>query len=245
MGYSILRMDIVNNIKETACQYRYIIIGELHGVQENVIFLKEILNEYVLNTKEHVTFAFEWPLTKEENKVLSSFVSGETDGASDQFKSIMIKLYSQQSGVFSDQHLSFVKEVRDINLKRSKNFIDIIAFDPDISDWNERDKQMANNIKEASKKAVTVFIVAGDLHARKYSFCLKSGEDYLFPLASHFPSEETFSVKLKYEKGKFFNFGVQDIPSKKESGDNDESNFHDIVYSFKQATPVTFTKKVL
>ena len=236
-------MNIVNNIKEIASQYKYIVIGELHGIQENVLFLKEILNEYILNTKNHVTFAFEWPLTKEENKVLSSFALGKIDSHSDQFNSVLSKLYSQQSGVFSDQHLSFVKEVRDINLKRSNNFINITAFDPDLTDWNARDKQMAMNILEASKTADTVIVVTGNLHARKHPFRLNGGEYDLYPLASHLPLKETFSIKLKYKKGKFFNFGVKDTPPKmkKERSDSDEEVFYDSVYHFESTSPVSLT----
>ncbi len=237
-------MNMVNSIKEIACQYKYIIIGELHGIQENVLFLKEILNEYILNTKDHVTFAFEWPLTKEENKVLGSFVLGRIDSHNDQFNNAFSKLYDQQSGVFSDQHLSFIKEVRDINLKRSNNFINIIAFDPDLTDWNARDKQMAMSILEASKKIDTVIVVTGDLHARKHSFRLNTEVNmFFYPLASHLPSKETFSIKLKYKKGKFFNFGVKDIPPKikKERIDSNEEVFHDSVYHFESASPVTLT----
>ena len=234
----------MSNIKEIVRRYKYTVIGEIHGIQENVDFLEDILKQCISDAWDGVIFAFEWPLTKEENKVLSSFVSGETDSTSDQFKSVLGKLFSLQSGVFSDQHLSFIKELRDINLNRSKNFIDIIAFDPDLTNWNKRDKQMAMCIMEASKKADTVIIVTGDLHARKHPFRLNGVEQDLYPLASHFPPKETFSVKLKYEKGKFFNFGVQDIPSKKESG-GEEEDFHDIVYSLKQATPVTFKSEVI
>ncbi len=235
-----LLMNIVDSLKNKAKQYKYIVIGELHGVQENVLVLEDLLKEGIVKVDCHATFAFEWSLTKKENIVLNDYLSGKIQWSDKRFEKIINKLYQEQSGVFSDQHLLFIKKVKSINLKKHRKIIKIIGFSHHSDDWNRRDQLMAKSVMEMSEDTDTVFVLTGNLHARRYSFSFGENQDTLVPLAFHLPVEQTFSVKISYKKGRFYNFGLKDI---NESKDDSSEKFYDTLFCLEKATPITLSLK--
>lgn len=232
--------NVVSAIKNATEDNKYVVIGELHGVRENVLVLERLLTEDAIDAHDAFAFAFEWPFDAEEALVLSDYVAGRSDKNEIQYQNVIDTLYQQQSGVFSDQHASFLQKVRDVNGQRDRDAIKIIVFDSDLAPWNEREKQMADNVIKQSENVDLVIVVTGDLHARKQPFRLDGSEDLYKPLAFHLPEEQTFSVKLQYKGGQFYNFGVQDIYPSNDKEDNDEQ-YYDAVFELEKAMPVTIT----
>ncbi|MEX1086970.1 MAG: hypothetical protein WEC58_00380 [Candidatus Paceibacterota bacterium] len=228
----------MNNLTPSV-ETRFFVLGEIHGACENVHVLRDLLHFCgQKRTGEKTVFAFEWLLSSSESKVLNEYILGELD-FNGEVKNIVKKLYSVESGAFSDQHLDFLAEVRQQNIKNGSQ-IKIICFDSEAQSWNQRDKEMAEAIMRDSKDASLVIIVTGSLHARKQSFTLE-GEDGAFkPLATYLPVNDTETIRLHYKEGVIFNFGRQKITK---SDQPQDSSYYDNVYVLESATPVTYEQK--
>jgi len=231
--------EVLSAVNKTLYHYKYVVIGELHGVRENVWLLERILDDPRANAKDSLAFAFEWPLTRDECRVLNDYVLGSIGEGEKRFKEVIETLYQQESGIFSDQYLSFIRKMREVNEQRSIQPIRVIAFDPDYDQWNSRDAHMAEYIRKESENINTVIAVTGDVHARKQPFQFGDDEALYRPLALHLPHDKTFSFKLQYKKGQFYNFGIQNMyPPSDETSDSD---YYDAVYTLEEATPVSIT----
>ena len=56
----------------------FIIIGEIHGISENALIIKKILDEILNNDKDKKNvLTFEWLLKKNEIRGLKNFISGK------------------------------------------------------------------------------------------------------------------------------------------------------------------------
>lgn len=53
----------------------FFIIGEMHGIQENALIIKEVLN-VALKTQRKVILALEWPLTNAETTAIQKYING-------------------------------------------------------------------------------------------------------------------------------------------------------------------------
>ena len=226
--------NLVTELQNTCASYRYIVFGELHGVRQNVEILERFIREKVPCLRAGIGLAFEWPLNKAECNKLNEYISGVL--TEEDIKDVLKKLYSQQSGVFSDQHLRLLRMMREQNTPDGNGIKKLIAFDPDTDSWNERDRDMARTIMEEGAELDVVIIVTGDLHARKQQFTRNGSTEVLIPLASYLPKDNTYAMKVRYQTGSFFNFGVRLLQQSAENAEG--SQYYDAVHTLPKADPI-------
>lgn len=209
---------------------KFLLIGEIHGIRENIDVLKLFINLY-LATKEKFVVALEWPanLSGEINKYLL--------GRADNLNWEKWDFINYKDGRISKEHLRFLSLLRARNVHLSKNRkISIRCFDASTNEWNARDKLMAKNLKSTRGN---VLAIMGNFHANKMRFEL-SGQKYI-PLGSLLPQQETMAIKIEYLSGKFYNHKIKTIRSKIKSGSglkkSGQKGF-DYVYVISKAHPV-------
>ena len=182
----------------------YILIGEIHGIKENVEILKLFTELYFTKYNSKLILAFEWPVQLE--KEINAYIQNHGDLNWRKWEFIKYK-----DGRISKEHIFFLKWVKKINFRLQKSQqIKIRCFDVIAKNWNERDKKMANillhNIKD---KRVKVVAIMGNFHASKKPFVF-DGVKYI-PLGSYLPKNKTISVKLEYMSGYFCNGTIKKI----------------------------------
>ena len=217
---------------------KYIVIGEVHGVIENIKVLHSLLeNISEARDKKTILFAFEWQLSDSESDTLNTYIQ---DGIlTTQVKQILTELHTDQSGAFSDQHESFLRTLHTINTQGNGLKIHFTAFDSTgWTDWNDRDRKMATRILDTSKDMDTVVVVTGQLHAQKGTFTLLDSDTILTPMAMHLPKTETHSILIKYIKGQFYNFGLQNFSSNSPLSPEIVSRYDEII-TINNATPTS------
>jgi hypothetical protein len=220
--------------------YKNIVLGELHGVQQNAEIIESIVRDCLNDSSRKLVVAFEWTLNNKEEKSINKFVLGKmNENDEEEFVHAIQTLYDQHSGVFSDQHYDLLCELRGLN-KQTGNRVTIIAIDKKGEDWNDRDEKMAGRVKQTGLLNDTVIVIVGDLHARKRPFRFDEASGWYYPLAWHLPAGDTYSVRLAYSTGQFYNFGIQDIVAEKEGATEKDGYFYDEVMHLGPAKPITF-----
>lgn len=151
---SKLKKDILNN--------DFIIIGETHGIKENLDVVKYFIN-FLTDQNIPTVFGIEWPsdLNMEINDYI---IKNKSD--------LNWKRWAfsgSPDGRISKEHLKLIDWLR-------KKQIPIKCFDDNDKDWNDRDKKMAINMLRISKEHKNNKVVAlmGNLHAKKHSFDLNN-----------------------------------------------------------------------
>lgn len=195
-----------------------IIIGEIHGVKENIDFLHQLVK---LIGNDNLGFiAFEYP--KEIQKLINNLPQSKSSFAGNPIISMLIK-----DGRFSIYHLEFL-----IWLKKQK--IKIICIDPSKKDWNKRDKGMyrlfSKNVKSKNKKYIAV---VGNLHAEKKAVEIEGKN--CFPFGSYFKNNLT--ILLTYGKGEFYNFGLKQLPEYHADNQIKKTDSQTFEYFIPQAHP--------
>jgi hypothetical protein len=215
---------------------KFLLIGETHGIRENLVVLKIFVKIYFASNKKFIV-AFEWPssLTEEINEYLS-----------DKAKSLSWqkwKFINDKDGRISKQHIQFLTWLKKENLKLPKNKrLEIKCFDENAKIWNKRDKMMAQNL---GRSKVNTIAIMGKLHANKTKLNL-DGEQYT-PLAFSLVSKKMISIRINYLTGKFYNHGIKNL----EKGEdlklgltkNNGLDF-DYIYTIKEAQPISLLKKI-
>lgn len=198
---------MLNTYLKNLKQVKFVLIGEIHGVKENVEVLRLIARSYLKSKKNNkLILAFEWPhqLTNEINEYIINDLRRLEWKRWDFIKS--------NDGRIAKEHMLFLKWLKNFNRNLSKNKkIKIQCFDVVERDWNERDKKMANILLKLKRQKNTQLIaIMGNLHAPKTEFIL--GDNKFIPLGSHFPMKETMSIRLEYSSGYFYNEHIKKIP---------------------------------
>lgn len=193
---------ILPNLKDKT----FILIGEIHGVKENLDVLK-ILIRACLNINKLLLIALEWPadLTNEVN----SYLFGKTTLGWQKWDFIKYK-----DGRISKEHLDFLKWLKRANSQPSRiSKIGVQCFDVTSKNWDARDREMSNILLRVgeNKKRKTLAIM-GNLHARKTGFFL--GKKKHKPLGSYLPEGETLAVRLNYLSGYFYNNSIKKFSSR-------------------------------
>lgn len=204
-----LNIDGVKNKK-------LILLGETHGVKENIEVIKEFV--YFLEKKGvPVTVALEWPL--DINSEIQSFFNNDVE-----LKWQNWNFVKDKDGRISKEHIEFLQWLK----KRNNKLLPdkrhgVYCFSVIDKSWNNRDLRMAKNIQSISKAGVKVAILAvmGSLHASKEKMLIE-GEVH-DPLASHLPKESFISFRFIYKSGTFFNHELQTFKNSAGSEGNDIS----------------------
>lgn len=209
---------------------KFVLIGEIHGIRENIDVLKLFINLY-LAAKEKFVVALEWPanLSGEINKYLFGIVGG--------LNWEKWPFINYKDGRISKEHLRFLFWLRTKNMHLSKNRkISIKCFDASANEWDKRDKSMAKNIKLTRGN---VLAIMGNFHANKMKFEL-GGQKYM-PLGSFLPQQETMAIKIEYLSGKFYNHKIKTVRGSIKSGlglKKSKQKGFDYIYVIPKAHPV-------
>lgn len=188
-----------------------ILVGEIHGIKENVEVLRSLVSSYLRNMRDRrLVLAFEWPheLTGEISTYLKN--RAPLDWRKWNFR-------TYHDGRISREHINFLKWVKKVNKKLPRNCVILVrCFDVGAKRWNERDKKMARLLLRGGiSKNVTAIAMMGNLHARRKKFSLE-GVQYI-PLGYHMPRNAAVSVKLEYLSGSFYNMSLKKISPKKKN----------------------------
>ncbi|MBI4993558.1 hypothetical protein HZC33_01180 [Candidatus Wolfebacteria bacterium] len=222
---------------ENSKQTKFILIGEIHGIKENIEILKSIIQSYLKSKNNNkLILALEWPyqLTDEINKYIDNNLT--------QLKWQKWDFIKNNDGRISKEHILFLKWLKNINRNLLKNKkIKIQCFDVIEKKWNKRDKKMANILLKLKKrKNIQLVAIMGNFHASKMVFYF-GGNKYI-PLGSYFPLDTTISIKLEYCSGYFYNEYSKKIPShknintiKKSKLQKNKKSEYDYIFLIKKA----------
>ena len=191
-------------------QKKIILLGEMHGVMENV----EIIKTFVTSLEAEgvsIVIALEWP-TKINSDIQVFLNNTETMLPWQNWDFVQDK-----DGRISKEHIVFLQwlKVRNKALLSDKKH-NVFCFSEEHKSWNVRDLKMAQNINSIlnNHSQKIVLAVMGNLHAQKKEFML-DGETYM-PLATHLSKKDIISFKCDYRCGSFFNHTLQFFKSCKE-----------------------------
>ena len=209
---------------------QFLLIGEIHGIHENINVLKIFVNAY-FSTNKRFAIGFEWPSALSDE--INQYILGEVDKLS--WKKW--KFVNDKDGRISKEHIAFLSWLRKKNLAfSSKKRILVICFDENSKQWNERDKRMSQNLEKAK---MPVIAIMGNLHAQRTKFNFEK-EKYT-PIGFHLSGRNMIAIKINYLSGKFYNYGIKKIQRTKgiKLGliKNDGNDF-DYFYVVKEAHPI-------
>jgi len=229
-------MMIDEELQKELKKNKFIVIGEFHGVKENITIIKNFLT-FFFQQKIPINFAMEWPkdLTKEINKYLKGKIKLNWRSW---------KFSTSPDGRISKEHLGFIRWLK----KRKINFYCIDEGSPKNETWaywNDRDKKMAKNIMKIKKDKIIVLM--GRLHSRTDRFKSKfiSKTKFNNPAGYYLPKNKTLSICLRYAYGKTYNCGIKNINDKIKKPKNDflirklRKKGYDYEIIIKHAHPVT------
>lgn len=187
----------------------FTLIGEIHGIKENVEVLKFLIKLYLKENDGKLILGFEWPI--QLTSQINSYLKNRNDLNWCKWNFVKYK-----DGRISKEHIDFLKWIKKINLRLPEiRKIKIQCFDVVEKQWNKRDKKMADVFLRKNRyKKVKIIAIMGNLHARKKEFFLNR-KKYI-PLGSYLPKHKTLTIKLEYISGYFCNEFVKKIlPTKK------------------------------
>lgn len=178
---------LAESIKET----KLFILGETHGVQENVHVIYTLFRRYGFRQ-----LALEWDprLTATVERFIGT---GEID-----FDAIK----ESPDGRITAGHFALLKRLTDENLIEK-----LICFDDrGKSDWNARDAAMAERIL-AHLSDVPTLVVAGNLHAEVAPLTLEDEPGERHPMGEQVKKRipEVASGRIEYRTGQYQNYGTQ------------------------------------
>jgi|SRR3989338_8707964 len=218
-------------------QKQFILLGEMHGVRENIEILKMFI-EWATQLEEPVVVCLEWPdqLTEEINDYLLGV--GLLRWSSWEF-------IKHKDGRVSQEHIAFLEWLKDFNLHLVKKTT-VQCFDVETGGWNERDKKMANILLKRKSERVRVIAIMGNFHAKKEKFFLDQEEH--IPLGYYLPTASTTTIKLDYLSGSFFNKSQKEFINRETNDDTElllkesQDPDYDFVLLIPRAHPVSLLK---
>ncbi|CAN5277455.1 hypothetical protein BH10PAT1_BH10PAT1_7090 [soil metagenome] len=170
-----------------------ILVGENHGVAENPLIVKFLLD--TIKDKEKISFVgFEYPPSASE-EFINIIKENNFDLLNNNSKAKMLT----KDGRFSIYHFNFLVYLY-------KNNIPFVFFDSENESWDKRDMEMYKNISKSIKnKKEKVIIVAGNIHTTLTKLTLNNKE--YIPLGTYFNLKNSFLINIKYHSGEYYNFG--------------------------------------
>lgn len=196
-----IKPQVKKNLKEQIQKTRICVVGEIHGIKENVDFYK-----YLIKTFDFKSIALECPETYVN--IMEDYLKGN--------ESRNILTSSIPDGRISLEMLKMLKELLQENILQKIVYIDTYTPKNGKMDWNLRDKLMAETLIEYSKLKIPTLIIAGNMHTRKNSFIDTFSGKERIPMGVHLKNhfKDFPLIYIYYKKGTFYNFGVQELPKK-------------------------------
>lgn len=217
----ILSDQTISKINDLLNKQKVLLLGEMHGVQENPLLVEELVNK-IRSVK---TVGFEYP-----NEIEPAF--NQLPIPTKELLEYPPVQTMMKDGRFSSTHLEVIERL-------IKSRIQIVCFDPKTPtrDWNERDKGMADIITKYQEKNSDdkILLICGNLHAKTKPFKMatstKDDKPYDYtPFGSYIKNQ--VNVKLNYLSGHFYNFGVKDfsatLPHNEQLWEEDNQLYLDI-----------------
>lgn len=148
-------LENVSEIIDFLPKAGFIVLGELHGVEENAEVVKKILN-ILLSANKKVYIGFEWLLTPQEEFEINEYLrTGKCPNKLPVF-------FSDSDGRVTVEHLDLLKHIKLINTTR-EHPIQIVAFDSSASDY---EVEMARKLLTIEPNSL-VIVETGSVHARR------------------------------------------------------------------------------
>jgi len=203
-----------------------ILIGEMHGSQQNAPFMHKI-GSILLKRYKQLAFCFEWPLTEHE---LGSLRAYTNNGARPEE---LPAFFLDSDGRFTEEHTSLLRWIREVN-KAVPNTIDVYTFDNPKFQGPDFEKEMAQSLLtyHSTHPNHCLLIETGVIHARK-----EFSEGDAFMPMGHYLKKGTadsavISFFLQYKHG-FINVegAPRDVTQAAAQISGPGNNF-DAVYSF-------------
>lgn len=176
----------------------FLILGEIHGIRENVWFTKSLLSALFLR-HERLALGLEWFLPKKEQPLFDNYIQGRSSNLESLDFSSECK-----DGRMVLEHINLFRWIQKINLQ-SPNKIQVFCFDVPPSVTLERNVLMASAIKETHSliQPDICLIQTGAVHAQKYD-----PEIYSTTIGSVLGAKQSLAVHIKYESGAVIVDGV-------------------------------------
>lgn len=209
-------------LKDKIVNKKIVLFGEIHGTKETPLLFSEFLSNYALIKDFDV--CLEIPSNEQEN--ISKFlITGDSS---------LINLNSMDSkdGRNSLEMKQLIKNI--FKLKKRIYCIDL-DYNLQLDRINERDKIMAENIKEHIKgRQIIAFL--GNIHAAKKEIIMaKTKIETTGSILKKDFKTMFATVNLQPEKGQFFNNELKTI-----QGNNNVESFYDYTFNIEKVTPCNF-----
>lgn len=198
-------IQLIEKLRST----KLFILGEMHGVKENVDVIYTIFKKFGFRQ-----LALEW--APELKYVAEKFLeSGTVD-----FDAIK----DSPDGRITAGHFALIKKLK------SEGLLDgLICFDGGSGGkgWNARDAAMAKNILTALSDKPTL-VVAGNLHTKTEPVTFDNEPDEQHPMGENVIKEipDVASGKIAYLEGQFHNYGVKEFEKSPEKEKPAEAKFY-------------------
>lgn len=184
----------VQNLIDSLKSCKVFILGEVHGVKENVDVIYTLFKKFGFRK-----LALEWePALKE---MVEKFLeTGVLD-----FDAIQ----HSPDGRVTAGHFTLLKK-----LKSEGMLEEVLCFDEGSNGngWNARDAAMARNIL-ANLSGSPTLVVAGNLHTKTKSITFEDEPGEKHPMGENVKKEipDVATGTIEYATGQFYNFGVRNL----------------------------------
>lgn len=179
----------------TAKKQDFIIVGELHGIEENAKIMEELIEIFLELGNEKIIIALEWSLTIAEKNDIRDFINNQID------KIKTPPFFFTSDGRVTKTHIELLLKIRALN-KTKPEAIMIDFFDN--ANTEKPEETLANRleaIRNKNKTSDVILVEAGCFHADK----LGSDEISPFTMAGILARNyNVFSIFLSYLSGETF-----------------------------------------
>lgn len=197
-------------------QGKLLLLAETHGVKENVDIIYTLFKKFGFRK-----LALEWSAKLIE--VTRIFLdTGDLD---------FDVIKNSPDGRITAGHFALIKKLKEEGLLE-----ELICFDDNSNDWDERDRNMAGNIISHISDSITL-AVAGNLHAQVEPITLNDDGVENHPMGEsvkkHIPSMS--SGRINYHRGQYYNLKIKDFTTEEGDPVSSKARFYKSgngIYSF-------------
>lgn len=186
------------------------LLGEMHGVAENPNIIYTLFKKFGFKR-----LALEWDGPELQDLVNEFLTTG-------QLYPETIKAKDGGDGIITAGHFTLLQKLRQEGLLE-----DVILFDSNEENWNERDKTMADNVllNQADERTL---VIARNLHARTEPFTFDEETELHHPMGEYIKNQvqDLPSGGIIYRSGQYFNCGVRDFLDISEGENLDNAQFY-------------------
>lgn len=211
--------QVVQELVESIGNNKLFILGEMHGVKENVDMIYTLFKKFSFRQ-----LALEWE--PELKEVAEKYLeSGELD---------FYAIKDSSDGRITAGHFAL------LNKLKSEGMLErLVCFDGGSGGhgWNARDKAMAKNILD-NLSDVPTLVVAGNLHAKTEPITFDDEPDEQHPMGENVRKEipNVASGRIEYLSGHYHNYGTKEFTKLSDEELPSEARFfkdEDGLYTFE------------